>query len=42
VATADWWMRDAGRARIIRVRLKEEGRVLEVQLPLRPDLRIFY
>ena len=42
LATADWWIRDAGRARIIRVRLKEEGRVLEVQLPLRPDLRILY
>ena len=42
LATADWWIRDAGRARIIRVRLKEEGRVLEVQLPLRPDQRILY
>lgn len=42
VASADWWIRDAGRARIIRVRLKEEGRVLEVQLPLRPDQRILY
>lgn len=40
--TADWWIRDAGRARIIRVRLSEEGRVLEVQLPLRPDQRILY
>ncbi len=42
VTSADWWIRDAGRARIIRVRLKEEGRVLEVQLPLRPDQRILY
>jgi hypothetical protein len=42
LATADWWIRDAGRARIVRVRLSDEGRVLEVQLPLRPDLRIFY
>lgn len=42
LATADWWIRDAGRARIIRVRLSAEGRVLEVQLPLRPDLRILY
>ena len=40
--TTGWWIRDAGRARIIRVRLKAEGRVLEVQLPLRPDLRILY
>jgi hypothetical protein len=42
LATADWWIRDAGRARIIRARLSEEGRVLEVQLPLRPDQRILY
>lgn len=42
LATADWWIRDAGRARVIRVRLSDEGRVLEVQLPLRPDLRIMY
>ena len=42
LATADWRIRDAGRVRIIRVRLTDEGRVLEVQLPLRPDLRILY
>jgi hypothetical protein len=38
----DWRMRDAGRARRIRVRLTAEGRVIEVQLPLRPDLRSLY
>ena len=40
--TEDWLMRDAGRARRIRVRLGTEGRVLEVQLPLQPDLRSLY
>lgn len=38
----DWLMRDAGRARRIRVRLAAEGRVLEVQLPLQSDLRSLY
>ena len=38
----DWMMRDAGRARRIRVRLTAEGRVIEVQLPLMRDLRSLY
>jgi len=36
-----WNIRDAGRARIIRARLTDEGRVLEVQLPLAPDQRFY-
>jgi hypothetical protein len=31
-----WAIRDAGRARIVRVKLATEGRVLEVQLPAQP------
>ena len=38
----EWSIREAGPARIIRVRLAAEGRVLEVQLPIRPDLRVLY
>ncbi len=40
--SAEWTERDAGRARIIRLRLTAEGRRLEVQLPIDPDLRKFY
>jgi len=40
--TADWVIRDAGRARRIRARLVEEGRVLEVQLPQPVDARSLY
>ena len=39
LATADWLVHDAGRARRIRVRLADEGRVLEVQVPVQRDLR---
>lgn len=42
LSSEDWNIRDAGPARIVRVRLVAEGRVLEVQLPLRPDLRVLY
>lgn len=42
LATAGWVVRDAGRARRIRARLAEEGRVLEVQVPIQPDLRGLY
>ncbi len=42
VATDQWSIRDAGRARIIRMRLLDELHVLEVQLPLQPDLRYLY
>ena len=41
LASDEWSVRDAGRARIIRVRLKDEGRLLEVQLPLAPDQRFY-
>ncbi len=37
--TADWVVRDAGRARRIRARLAAEGRVLEVQVPIQVNLR---
>jgi hypothetical protein len=40
--SAEWTERDAGRARIIRLRLTAEGRRLEVQLPIDPDLRKLY
>ena len=40
--TSDWSIRDAGRARIIRIRLPAEGRVLEIQLPIPLDLRTLY
>jgi hypothetical protein len=40
--SAEWTERDAGRARIIRLRLTAEGRRLEVQLPIAPDLRKLY
>ena len=40
--TAEWLVRDAGRARRIRAKLSSEGRVLEVQLPRLPDLRSLY
>ncbi len=42
LATADWLVHDAGRARRIRARLTSEGRVLEVQVPLQVDLRSVY
>jgi hypothetical protein len=37
--TGDWMLREAGMVRIIHVRLKEEGRVVEIQLPSLPDFR---
>lgn len=42
LATSDWVVRDAGRAQRIRTKLTAEGRVLEVQLPQRLDLRPLY
>lgn len=38
----EWSQKHAGRARIIRLRLTKEGRRIEVQLPVTPDLRKFY
>ncbi len=40
--TADWSVRDTGPLRRIRATLSEEGRVLEVQVPTKPDLRTLY
>ena len=40
--TADWVVRDAGRARRIRARLADEGRMLEVQVPITQDFRSVY
>ena len=40
--TDDWTVRDVGPARRIRAKLASEGRVLEVQVPIQPDLRQFY
>lgn len=40
--TADWLVRGAGRTQRIRAKLTVEGRVLEVQVPVRPDLRSLY
>ncbi len=40
--SADWTEKSAGQLRIWKVRLTEEGRVLEVQLPQQGDLRKFY
>jgi hypothetical protein len=39
VPTEDWILRDAGATSIIHAKLKEEGRVVEIQLPKLPDLR---
>jgi hypothetical protein len=40
--TENWSQKHAGRARIIRFTLSQEGRRVEVQLPVTPDLRKFY
>jgi len=37
--TEDWVVRDAGTSLLISAKLKEEGRLLEIQLPKLPDLR---
>ncbi|MBI3668269.1 MAG: hypothetical protein HY237_00580 [Acidobacteria bacterium] len=42
LATADWSVRDTGPLRRVRATLSEEGRVLEVQVPTKPDLRTLY
>ncbi len=42
LSTAEWTFRDLGRARLIRLRLAEEGRWLEIQLPQTPRHRNFY
>ena len=42
LATSDWSTRDIGSATRIRVKLAEEGRVIEIQIPQIPDLRGLY
>ncbi len=42
LASSDWYFRDLGRARLVRARLSDEGRVLEIQLPQTPRHRNFY
>jgi len=39
IATDDWVLRDVGTSYLIHTQLKEEGRVLEIQLPKMPDFR---
>jgi hypothetical protein len=40
--SSGWVVRDAGAAKMVRVRLDAEGRTLEIQLPQQPDLRRAY
>ncbi|HEX2712196.1 MAG TPA: hypothetical protein VHM88_08240 [Candidatus Acidoferrales bacterium] len=40
--TGDWTVRDVGPARRIRAKLTAEGRALDVQVPIKPDLRQWY
>jgi hypothetical protein len=40
--TADWNVRDVGPARRIRAKLSAEGRALDLEVPVKPDLRQFY
>lgn len=42
LATSDWVVRNVGPAVLIRVKIVAEGRVLEVQVPQKPDLRSLY
>jgi hypothetical protein len=37
--TEDWIVRDTGTSYLIHTRLKEEGRLIEIQLPKMPDFR---
>ena len=40
--TEAWTLRDVGLAKRIRVRLADEGRVMDLQVPIKPDLRSLY
>jgi hypothetical protein len=42
IATSDWSTRDIGSAWRVRVKLTEEGRLLDIQIPQMPDLRGLY
>jgi hypothetical protein len=39
LATSDWSTRDIGSAVRVRVKLAEEGRLVDIQIPQMPDLR---
>ena len=39
LTSEDWILRDVGTSFLIHVRLKDEGRLLEIQLPKMPDFR---
>jgi hypothetical protein len=39
LATSDWSSRDIGSAMRIRMRLADEGRMIDIQIPIIPDLR---
>ena len=42
LATTDWTLRDVGSAQRIQVKLSEEGRLIDIQVPQMPDLRGLY
>jgi hypothetical protein len=42
LATSDWSTRDIGSAWRLRVKLSDEGRTLDIQVPQMPDLRGLY
>ncbi|MGH9679872.1 MAG: hypothetical protein ACRD4Y_07960 [Candidatus Acidiferrales bacterium] len=39
LATSDWSTRDVGSATRIRVKLADEGRLIDIQIPQMPDMR---
>jgi hypothetical protein len=42
LATSDWTTRDVGSATRIRMKLADEGRMVDIQIPQMPDLRGLY
>lgn len=42
LATSDWSTRDVGSAWRVRVKLSDEGRMIDIQIPQMPDLRGLY
>jgi len=42
LATAEWSTRDVGSAWRVRVKLSDEGRMIDIQIPQMPDLRGLY
>ena len=39
IATSDWTVRDVGSAMRIRMKLADEGRMVDIQIPQMPDMR---